>query len=235
MNALAHTTDKVIISPLGLEIREELTFEEWSSLAPQLGTAVRSMQFVIGDWLVLGETYVTPDGPKRGRVTSERYEAACAATGLDKVTLKNYAYVSRRCPRSLRNDLLSWEHHKAVAKLKPAEQSRWLALAANPDDHLSSRRLRVSITRGKVVPIEDMAAPPADQGIINHLPYINRLCSWMSTAGDDWFKSRTPEQIDAMLRDFAPVVRIIQRLREIRLVMDNPNRGQGSSRLLEQK
>lgn len=219
MNALA-TNDKVIASPLGLQFRQELSFEEWSALAPQLGTALRSTAFVVGDWLVYGEDHFAKQlelpgfetEMKRGRISADRYQAAWAATGIDKVVLKNYAYVSRRVPLSLRNEHLSWEHHKAVAKLEAPDQTRWLERAADTDDRLSSRRLRVSITQGKVVPVEAMATPPADQGIINHITPINRLCGWWQITGPDWIKGRTHEQTGAMLRDFAPLKGILAEL-----------------------
>jgi hypothetical protein len=49
------------------------------------------------------------------------YEIAIAATGLDRSTLHNYAYVSRSIPYSLRTERLSWEHHRLMAKL-PGDQ-----------------------------------------------------------------------------------------------------------------
>jgi hypothetical protein len=102
--ALGH---KVAASHTGLEFHGELTFEEWSSLAPQIGTSLRCMAFVIGDWLVYGEDKF--DSRKRqGRADPERYELACRATGIDYAVLRNYAYVSRRVSLSLRNDRLSW-------------------------------------------------------------------------------------------------------------------------------
>jgi len=228
--------DKIAVSPLGLEFHQELTFEEWSALAPQLGTALRSMSFVIGDWLVYGEDHfekqlqlpgLEDNGVTRRRISAERYAQARQATGLDLVILKNYAYVSRRVPMSLRNDLLSWEHHRTVAKLQQDEQKRWLGIAATANDKLSSRRLRVSIARGQVVPVEAMSAPPSERGIANHIPFINRLCGWWShVGGPDWIATRTPEQVAAMLRDFQPVAEIISFLQTA-----SANTGKGESTL----
>lgn len=177
--------NKVTVSPMGLEFHEELSFEEWAELASQIGTALRSMAFVIGDWLVYGENRFEEQGAlpgmtegaatPRNRIRLSRYEEARKATGVDLRVLKNYAYVSRRVPRSSRNDHLSWEHHKAVARLESGQQKQWLETAARPEDKLSSRRLRVSITRGKVVAVEEMATPPSEQGITNHIPSISGL------------------------------------------------------------
>ena len=180
---------------------------------------------MIGDWLVYGEDHFDSNakngqagGDRGGRkVTAERYAQAAAATGIDRAVLKNFAYVSRRVPLSVRNDDLSWEHHRVVAKLQRDEQKRWLKIATGQDERLSARRLRVSIAHGAVVPVEAMGVPPSERGITNHIPWINRLCAWWShTGGPAWLKTRTGEQIAAILRDFQPVVNIIQTLEAAR-------------------
>ena len=51
---------------------------------------------------------------------------------MDKNSLHNFAFVSRRVPRSLRNRRISWEHHRKVAKLKDAA-SKMEAPAASGD------------------------------------------------------------------------------------------------------
>ena len=217
--------EKVAISPLGLCIREPLTFEEWSALAGNIGSALRSMAFVVGDWLVYGEEHFdsnakngqTAGGSGRRKVSAERYSQATSATGIDRAVLKNYTYVSRRVPLSLRNDRLSWDHHRVIAKLPPDEQKRWLTVATNPNDRLSARRLRISVARGEVVSVDTMSVPPSERGISNHIPWINRLCAWWNqTGGPDWLKTRTPEQIAAILRDFQPVADIMHALQTAR-------------------
>jgi len=217
---------KVTITPLGLDINSDLTFEEWSGLATDIGETLKSMAFVIGDWLVYGEEKFAPQqdlpginiesNPRRIRVSGDRYEATQAATGFDPATLKAYAYVSRRVPRLLRNNLLSWEHHKVVAKLNPAKQESWLETAASGDSgkRISVRRLRESITSGRVLTNEELTAPPAEQGVTNHIPSINRLCGWWKfIGGDEWIKSRSTDQLAALLRDFEPIVTILNQLK----------------------
>ncbi len=177
--SVALPTGKVKLTPVGMVVEEELTFEEWASLAPHLGTGVRSMAFVVGDWLTYGEDMFSggrdfPDldgGPRAAsRVSQHSYDAALKATEIDLATLKTYVHVSRRVPRLLRNNLLSWEHHKAVAKLRGPELTRWLDLAEKGDDlgRLSARRLRASITAGRVLSPEEMVIPPSEQGVSNH-------------------------------------------------------------------
>ncbi len=208
--AIPGVEGKVRVSPLGLEIRGEVSFAEWKRLAPRIGSAVRSCAFVVGDWLVYGEErfgaqLILPGidpGPSRA-ISREQYDSARAATGIDPAILANYAYVARNVPRSMRRESLSWEHHRAVAKLEEPEQERWLDVAAK--EELTSRRLRASITAGRVVEIEELGAP-ADPGIPNHIPAINRLSVWWGQiTGTDWLQRRTLDQLEALRRDFAPV------------------------------
>lgn len=230
-HSVALPTGKVKVSPLGMEVDGKLTFDEWMALAPHIGSALRSMAFVVGDWLIYGEDEFSaqleleievegedPNAPRpTKRVTRERYDTAHTSTGIDLATLKTYAHVSRRVPLSLRNNLLSWEHHKAVAKLKEADLTRWLDTAKDGDKHgaISARRLRASITAGRILSPEEMVIPPSEQGISNHVPSINRLAAWWNqTGGPDWLATRTPEQIEALLRDFEPVAQILAILRD---------------------
>jgi hypothetical protein len=205
---------KVTASHTGLEFHGELSFEEWSALAPQIGTSLRCMAFVIGDWLVYGEDKF--DSHKRqGRADPERYELACRATGIDYAVLRNYAYVSRRVPLSLRNDRLSWEHHRAVAKLSRDEQERWLDVAAEPEANVSSRRLRASINSGRLLGVDEIAKASSDRGVQNHIPHINRICGWwQQTGGPKWLQSRSAQQLEAILRDFSSVLTIIDTIRQ---------------------
>src|SRR5437763_322327 len=122
MNDLATITPKVRVTPLGLDILEDLTFEEWSELAPHLGNAARSIGFVIGDWLVYGERFAVQlplpgFKEKLPRTESKRYVEALLKTTLDRVTLRNYSYVARNVRKSCRNDFLSFDHHRALASL----------------------------------------------------------------------------------------------------------------------
>lgn len=184
-------------------------------------TARKSLAFVIDDWLVYGEERFAAqpripgleDDPRHVRISSDRYVAPQVATGLEMTTVKNCDYVSRQVPMSLRNNLFSQEHHKVVAKLATDKQTEWLAAAASQAERLSVPRLRASITSGRVLSPEELSVPPSEQGITNHIPSINRLCGWWKQiGGTDWIKSRSREQVAALLRDFEPVLSIINQL-----------------------
>jgi hypothetical protein len=77
---------KVSASSTGLHIERDLSFDEWSALAPSLGNSMRSLAFVIGDWLVYGENMFQKQlllpgmedegGNDPSRIPENRYKAA---------------------------------------------------------------------------------------------------------------------------------------------------------------
>ena len=217
---------KIALTRTGLQISDELSFEEWQSMAARFGAAMSSAAFVIGDWLVYGEDHFR--GQQRlpnfesesvgaRRVSSEIYNEALRLTGLDRSTLITYAYVSRRVPASLRNEHLSWEHHKAVAKLDEEQQQHWLQIALDEADAefaaVPTRRLRKSITAGRLLTIEEMTLDPADRGRLNHIPFLNRLNAWwVQMKANGWLKRATREQKETLVRDLNVVTRIIKEL-----------------------
>ena len=216
---------KFAITRTGLEIRDDLTFDEWRGLAPKFSEAIKCAAFLIGDWLVYGEDHFR--GQQRlpgfendvvapGKISGDLYDAALAATGLDRTTLHVYAHVARRVPSSSRNELLSWEHHKAVAKLEEDEQQRWLAVALKNETGtgpVSTRRLRKSIIVGRLLTPEELHPDPLDRGIENHIPYVNRLVAlWARMKERRWLQKASPEQRLAFKEDLEPVVEIYNQL-----------------------
>ena len=80
-----------------------------------------------------------------------------------------YAYVARNVPRRVRNDRLSWEHHRRVAKIRDdTEKVRWLGIAAKSGHNglpVSTRRLARSIEAGRLLSIKEMQVDDNDRGI----------------------------------------------------------------------
>ena len=207
---------KVSISPVGMQISSELSFEEWSELATSIGQAARSIGFIIGDWLVYGQSLFGTEGFADKRVDSASYQVAINATGLDLSTLQNYAYVSRNIPHSLRTERLSWEHHRLVAKFPQAAQEHWIEACVAEEDagrRMSTRRLRKSLNLGRIANERDLEPAEADKGIENHIPFINRLAVWWKHLREsDFLTTATPEQREAIKRDLEPVVAIYRQL-----------------------
>jgi hypothetical protein len=209
------------VTPLGLRFHGEPDFKKWSALGRKIGQALRSMEFVIGDWLVYGERNFKSTG---GRPTNCDYETAVRATGIDVAILRNYAYVSRKVTLSLRNDKVSWEHHRAVAKLPAEKQKHWIDLAANQTERISYRRLRTSINADRLVSVEELTTPSCDRAIITHIPPINRLTLWWEeTGGRDWLRTRSKPQLRNMLVDFRRVIEIVKAIQdEFQIRPDEP-------------
>ena len=209
-------SSKVTISRIGMRITAELTFDEWRALAGSLGDAARAVGFVVGDWLVYGQGLFGTDGFPDKRVDEASYQFALAATGLDRSTLQNYAYVSRSIPYSLRNERLSWEHHRVLAKLPEDKQSHWIDACIAEEDagrRISTRRLRKSLSLGRIATAADLEPDPADKGIINHIPFVNRLVGWWRRMQETRFlATATREQREALKRDLEPVVQIYNQL-----------------------
>ena len=207
---------KVTISRIGLQINGDLSQEEWQELAASLGEVASSIAFIVGDWLVYGQGLFGTDGFPDKKVGHPSYQLALAVTGLDLSTLQNYAYVSRSVPYSLRSERLSWEHHRLLAKLPDGDKQGWIdACEAEADAgrRMSTRRLRKSLSLGRVATDADLEPNDADQGIENHIPFINRLVVWWKHMRENRFlDTATDEQRAALKRDFSPITSIINEL-----------------------
>ena len=217
MNQLRLPNPKVTISRIGMQINGELSQEEWQELAASIGEVASSIAFIVGDWLVYGQQSLFGiNGFPDKRVKHPDYEFALKSTGLDLSTLQNYAYVSRSIPYSRRSERLSWEHHRLLAKLPEADQQGWIESCVAEEDagrRISTRRLRKSLSLGRVATDADLEPDNADQGIENHIPFINRLVVWWKHMGEDRFlDTATDEQRAALKRDFSPISSIINQL-----------------------
>jgi hypothetical protein len=127
------------ITKTGWQLPDNLSLDDWLKCGQALQAVDQSVQFWIGDWWAYGN-----------HAYDERAKAA--AEGLGKrafSTLKDYGSVARNVERSLRNELLHFNHHRAVAPLEPSEQRRWLDRAVR--DNLSVADLRLAIARERAI------------------------------------------------------------------------------------
>jgi len=216
MNQLILPNTKLAASRTGLRITARLTNEEWQQLAACIGEVATAIAFIVGDWLVYGQGLFGLDGFPDHKVDEASYQLAMTATGLDRSTLQSYAYVSRSIPYPLRSERLSWEHHRLLAKLPAAEIGEWIARCVAEMDAgrgMSTRRLRKSLSLGRIATASDMEPDEADKGIDNHIPFVNRLSLWWRRRQEERFlASATSEQRQALKRDLQPVVDIYHQL-----------------------
>jgi len=216
MNSLRLPNPKVTVSRIGLQISDKLSVEEWQELATSIGEAASSIAFIVGDWLVYGQSLFGTDGDPDRKVDHPSYQLALKATGLDLSTLQNYAYVSRNVPYSLRNERISWEHHRLMAKLPEGEQQDWIEACVAEEDagrRMSTRRLRKSLNLGRIATDKDLEPDDSDKGIDNHIPFVNRLSVWWKRMKANRFlDTATDEQREALKRDLEPIVTIYNQL-----------------------
>lgn len=134
-NALAVQGDGTIqlgnytLTPIGLQIGNNATHEEWQQLGQILRRLDGSLQWLIGDWLVQGEM-----------VWGESYEAIAQATGYDPKTLYQFKWVASNIQFSLRRENLTFGHHKLVVGLQPIQQQHWLIKADDAGWSISQLR-----------------------------------------------------------------------------------------------
>jgi N6-adenosine-specific RNA methylase IME4 len=124
-------------SEVGLQLPEDLSFEDWEATGDVLRQINKACLWWWGDWLNFGEQ--APYG--------EKYSQALETTDWDYQTLKGAAWVSQRIPMVRRRTILSHSHHKEVAALKPDEQDAWLHRAE--EDSLNVHELRRAIRRAQ--------------------------------------------------------------------------------------
>lgn len=85
-------------TPLGIEQYSQLTVEEWKNLGACIGSAARSMAFVIGDWIMYGNTLLGVVGEGQDRPQADTLKLATDSTGID-IPLSNPMRMWRgNCP-----------------------------------------------------------------------------------------------------------------------------------------
>jgi N6-adenosine-specific RNA methylase IME4 len=122
------------VSPVGLELPESLTFDQWSGIGSALQGVERSLMWWIGDWLRYGE-----------RRYGETYSQAIDATGKATNTLQAAKWVAERFQTVRRRMDLSWSHHREVAGRDDADEL--LDIAERED--WSTRDLRAEVIQRK--------------------------------------------------------------------------------------
>jgi site-specific DNA-methyltransferase (adenine-specific) len=126
-----------------LVIDETVSITEWKELGQNLRQIEGCVQFWIGDWARFGDKKGFT-----GKYTDPKvYDELEEITGLSRQTIKDYKYIAESTS-SLRNDDLSFNHHKEVAKLTPEKQELFLQKAS--EEKLSVRDLRNEIKKSEI-------------------------------------------------------------------------------------
>lgn len=129
------STDKFILTVVGLEVKGKPDFEDWMDYGITLkaldGT---SRQFAIGDWIVHGF----------GAYEHGKWKAVQQIWDGEPKTLQDYEYVAKRVKSTVRTVLLSWSHHRTVAELEESKQRQWLKQAIEHKWSVAKLRKEVS-------------------------------------------------------------------------------------------
>lgn len=110
------------LTPTGLVVKGTPTYEEWASIGALLRLLEQGVQFMIGDWIRVGEA-----------TFAEQASQVIDAEHFADESVRNFVWVSSKVPVENRRPDLSWSHHQHVASLPPPAQKTWLAKAAEGD------------------------------------------------------------------------------------------------------
>ena len=94
-------------------------FEEWELLGKRLSKLDKTIQWMVGDWLNIGESYF-----------GEEHAQGLDTDMFSESTLRVYGWVCKKVAPSVRRPGLSFSHHQLIAELSPVEQAEWLDKAA---------------------------------------------------------------------------------------------------------
>jgi hypothetical protein len=124
MNAITtlHIAEPEVQFSLGLDLPDAMSFDDWSALGRKLCMGRRTMNWLIGDWLIWGS-----DEARFGRKALEEANAIFLA---DVDRFGPIVETCRRFPEDRRHAALSFGHHLAVMAIEDdGEAERLLAEA----------------------------------------------------------------------------------------------------------
>lgn len=127
-----------------LDLPAEVTFEQWSDLGRKLCQGARTINWLIGDWLIAG---------------SERFgeRARSEALAIFRSDVERFDPIVRTCrrfPSDRRHEALSFSHHLAVmAVTDDSEADRLLAQAEEARITAAALKAQVRVAHDRQVPM----------------------------------------------------------------------------------
>ena len=180
------------ISPLGLELPEDLPMETWAQIGRKLCRADQVMKWWLGDWASFGLR-------KYGKL-----KEFAEGNGINYQTLANLAWVSGAVEVSRRRESLEWSKHAEVAALKPQEQAKWLEKAETEHLPVAGLRQQIRLSQGERNALRG-DGPTVKFG----LRPVEDLMSWLSGRPAEFW---TPERRLEVRARLEPVVEFYERL-----------------------
>lgn len=158
---------------------ETVTEDEITEIGSILTRLESGVQFWLGDWANL---YVNLVGAANQFDTAEAYDNLADQFGIDKQTLKDYAWVCRRIDASLRNDALSFNHHRLVANDRFVDRAHYLL------EYAAANSLSVRAFR-EYLATPSLPAPDAEEWLFRQdsIPRVDRRFQrlWMKARNGD--------------------------------------------------
>jgi N6-adenosine-specific RNA methylase IME4 len=145
MNELQTIDGYCNVTKTGITFKRDVSKEEWQYVFDACNHISGCIQFWIGDLLKYREQ-------KWGM-----YDDVVDQLGYDKSTLKTYKSISENVKPLLRNNNLSFNHHKEVAKLPEPKQIEFLNRAV--EEKLTVRDLREEIRKADIIVNNDVKLP----------------------------------------------------------------------------
>lgn len=106
------TFGRYAITPTGMDLPDDISFDEWCSVGKVVTNGFESsVSWAIGDW-----------AEKANKLWQMTYEQIAEVIGYPVETLMTYASVCRSYPTSIRNRDVSFGHHRAVINREDREQ-----------------------------------------------------------------------------------------------------------------
>ena len=102
------------LSDTGLVVKCEFTESQWLELGSELSRTSKSLMWIIGDWLLAGES--------SGYLPRGKLDAACEQFGIAYNTAKQATRVCRAIERCTRVHNLTFKHHQEVAGREDAPE-----------------------------------------------------------------------------------------------------------------
>jgi hypothetical protein len=177
VSAAGHRS-QILTTRVGLQIPDDLTYEEWERAGTKLVRLADTFIWCLGDWLAHGQN-------KYG----DRYRQAVEKAGLDYQTLRNYAWVARKFRMDRRHPRLSFQHHAEVASLPVEAQDNWLYLAEESNWSRNELRRRLRGVTGTEGPTRMAAVVPRLAVTQEHLQRWREAAALSSSSLETWLVS----------------------------------------------
>lgn len=177
-NAIVQTSDgsfqykRIVITAIGLELPDDLTFDEWVDLGTVLTELESSVQWAVGDWGAHAAIHLDELLQASGAYPTDiagpdfesKYALLMARTGYSYQTVRDYAWVASSVPVSIRNRQLSFSHHRLVAPMRDENgqplldlQQEWLQAAH--EHGWTIAQMRKAIADANKHPTPTLSAP----------------------------------------------------------------------------